>query len=55
MQATNLLQNAYKKFRAIFGAKILFSCFVNLPMFVGLLYMLQIYDRAGIKTDRMML
>lgn len=46
MSATNPLQNAYKKFRAIFGATILFSFFVNLLMFVGPLYMLQIYDRV---------
>jgi PrtD family type I secretion system ABC transporter len=46
MQATNPLQKAYKKYRAIFGATILFSFFANLLMFVGPLYMLQIYDRV---------
>ena len=46
MQALNPLQQAYRKYRAIFGATILFSFFVNLLMFVGPLYMLQIYDRV---------
>lgn len=46
MSAPDPLQQAYKKFRAIFGATILFSFFVNLLMFVGPLYMLQIYDRV---------
>lgn len=46
MNSIDPLQNAYKKFRAIFGATILFSFFVNLLMFVGPLYMLQIYDRV---------
>jgi PrtD family type I secretion system ABC transporter len=55
MQATNPLQNAYKKFRAIFGATILFSFFVNLLMFVGPLYMLQIYDRVLSSRNEMTL
>lgn len=46
MNSIDPLQKAYKKFRAIFGATILFSFFVNLLMFVGPLYMLQIYDRV---------
>lgn len=46
MQPKNPLQLAYGKFRAIFGATIVFSFFVNLLMFVGPLYMLQIYDRV---------
>ena len=55
MQATNPLRNAYKKFRAIFGATILFSFFVNLLMFVGPLYMLQIYDRVLASRNEMTL
>jgi PrtD family type I secretion system ABC transporter len=46
MQPKNPLQLAYGKFRAIFAATIIFSFFVNLLMFVGPLYMLQIYDRV---------
>lgn len=46
MQPKNPLQLAYGKFRSIFGATIVFSFFVNLLMFVGPLYMLQIYDRV---------
>ncbi|MEP2986059.1 MAG: type I secretion system permease/ATPase [Sulfitobacter sp.] len=55
MSAPNPLQNAYKKFRAIFGATILFSFFVNLLMFVGPLYMLQIYDRVLASRNEMTL
>lgn len=40
------LQIAYGRFRATFIATIVFSFFVNLLMFVGPLYMLQIYDRV---------
>jgi PrtD family type I secretion system ABC transporter len=55
MNAINPLQKAYKKFRAIFGATILFSFFVNLLMFVGPLYMLQIYDRVLASRSEMTL
>ncbi|MFG6577612.1 type I secretion system permease/ATPase [Sulfitobacter sp. 1A15333] len=55
MSAPNPLQKAYKKFRAIFGATILFSFFVNLLMFVGPLYMLQIYDRVLASRNEMTL
>ena len=55
MSAPNPLQKAYKKFRAIFGATILFSFFVNLLMFVGPLYMLQIYDRVLASRSEMTL
>ena len=55
MSASNPLQQAYKKFRAIFGATILFSFFVNLLMFVGPLYMLQIYDRVLASRNEMTL
>lgn len=46
MQSQNPLSKAYGKYRAILGATIVFSFFVNLLMFVGPLYMLQIYDRV---------
>lgn len=46
MQSPTPLSTAYGKYRAIFGATIVFSFFVNLLMFVGPLYMLQIYDRV---------
>jgi PrtD family type I secretion system ABC transporter len=46
MQGPNPLKQAHSKFRAIFFATLLFSFFVNLLMFVGPLYMLQIYDRV---------
>ena len=55
MSASNPLQQAYRKFRAIFGATILFSFFVNLLMFVGPLYMLQIYDRVLSSRNEMTL
>ncbi|WP_114283645.1 type I secretion system permease/ATPase [Candidatus Halocynthiibacter alkanivorans] len=37
---------AYKKYNAVLFAVVLFSFFINLLMFVGPLYMLQIYDRV---------
>jgi PrtD family type I secretion system ABC transporter len=46
MKATTPLAKAYGRFRAIFGATILFSFFSNILMFVGPLYMLQVYDRV---------
>lgn len=46
MRQKTTLQNAYGRFRATFIATIVFSFFVNLLMFVGPLYMLQIYDRV---------
>ena len=46
MQSQTPLSKAYGKYRAIFGATIVFSFFVNLLMVVGPLYMLQIYDRV---------
>ena len=46
MKATTPLSQAYGKFRAVFGATILFSFFSNILMFVGPLYMLQVYDRV---------
>ncbi|MEL6735498.1 MAG: type I secretion system permease/ATPase [Pseudomonadota bacterium] len=46
MQNQNSLQQAYKKYRAAFAATLIFSMFTNLLMFVGPIYMLQIYDRV---------
>lgn len=46
MREKTTLQIAYGRFRATFIATIIFSFFVNLLMFVGPLYMLQIYDRV---------
>lgn len=46
MAEKNSLQIAYGKFRAAFIATMVFSFFLNLLMFVGPLYMLQIYDRV---------
>ena len=46
MSAPNTLKQAYGRFRAILLATVIFSFFVNLLMFVGPLYMLQIYDRV---------
>jgi len=46
MSEQNSLKAAYSKFRAAFIATMIFSFFLNLLMFVGPLYMLQIYDRV---------
>lgn len=46
MQDENSLQKAYRKFRLAFTATLIFSMFTNLLMFVGPIYMLQIYDRV---------
>ena len=46
MSEKNSLQVAYGKFRIAFIATMVFSFFLNLLMFVGPLYMLQIYDRV---------
>lgn len=46
MRQKNSLQIAYGRFRATFIATIIFSFFANMLMFVGPLYMLQIYDRV---------
>jgi PrtD family type I secretion system ABC transporter len=40
------LKQAYAKYRAVMWATVVFSFFVNLLMFVGPMYMLQIYDRV---------
>lgn len=46
MQKQNSLQQAYGKYRMAFAATLIFSMFTNLLMFVGPIYMLQIYDRV---------
>lgn len=46
MQDQTSLQQAYRKYRGAFAATLIFSMFTNLLMFVGPLYMLQIYDRV---------
>jgi PrtD family type I secretion system ABC transporter len=46
MKKRTELTEAYSKYRAILFATIVFSFFVNLLMFVGPLYMLQVYDRV---------
>jgi PrtD family type I secretion system ABC transporter len=46
MQERSSLQEAYRKYRAAFAATLIFSMFTNLLMFVGPMYMLQIYDRV---------
>lgn len=40
------LQNAYGRYKAILGATFLFGFVINLLLFVGPIYMLQIYDRV---------
>lgn len=49
------LQLGYRKFRSIFAATIVFSFFANLLMFVGPLYMLQVYDRVLTSRNEMTL
>ncbi|SPJ25491.1 type I secretion system permease/ATPase [Palleronia abyssalis] len=46
MQKKTSLDAAYGRFRTTLLATIVFSFFINLLMFVGPLYMLQIYDRV---------
>lgn len=46
MKATSPLKQAYGRFKAIILATVIFSFFSNLLMFVGPLYMLQVYDRV---------
>jgi len=46
MKPVSPLTLAYRKYRAVLFATIVFSFFVNLLMFVAPLYMLQIYDRV---------
>ncbi|PRY73906.1 type I secretion system permease/ATPase [Marivita geojedonensis] len=46
MKPTSPLKRAYGRFKAIIFATVVFSFFSNLLMFVGPLYMLQVYDRV---------
>lgn len=46
MQKKTPLELAYKKYRSAFMATVIFSFFGNLLMFVGPLFMLQVYDRV---------
>ena len=46
MRQQTSLQKAYGRFRATFIATVVFSFFSNLLMFIGPIYMLQIYDRV---------
>lgn len=46
MKKTTPLNQALKKYRGVLGTTIIFSFFINLLMFVGPLYMLQVYDRV---------
>ena len=46
MKNNTPLNQAYRKYRAVLFATIVFSFFVNLLMFVAPLYMLQVYDRV---------
>lgn len=55
MDQISSLQLEYRKFRSIFAATIIFSFFANLLMFVGPLYMLQIYDRVLTSRNEMTL
>jgi ATP-binding cassette subfamily C protein len=55
MHKKNSLQIAYGKFRTTIIATVVFSFFINLLMFVGPLYMLQIYDRVLSSRNEMTL
>ena len=46
MKATSPLKKAYGRFKAVIFATVVFSFFSNLLMFIGPLYMLQVYDRV---------
>ena len=46
MKKKTPLDQAYSKYSTVFVSTVIFSFFVNLLMFVGPLYMLQIYDRV---------
>ena len=55
MRQKNSLQLAYQKLRITFVSVMVFSFFSNLLMFVGPLYMLQIYDRVLSSRNEMTL
>lgn len=55
MRQKTSLEAAYGRFRSTFIATMVFSFFTNLLMFVGPLYMLQIYDRVLSSRNEMTL
>ena len=55
MRQKNSLEIAYRKFRSTIVAVMVFSFFSNLLMFVGPLYMLQVYDRVLSSRNEMTL
>lgn len=55
MRQKTSLETAYGRFRSTFIATVVFSFFTNLLMFVGPLYMLQIYDRVLSSRNEMTL
>lgn len=46
MKARNIFSEALRTYRSILGSTIVFSAAINALMFVGPLYMLQVYDRV---------
>lgn len=46
MKASNIFLDALRTYRSILGSIIVFSAAINALMFVGPLYMLQVYDRV---------
>src|SRR5690606_33931878 len=46
MKARNLFSEALRTYRSVLGSTIVFSAVINALMFVGPLYMLQVYDRV---------
>ncbi|MBB97937.1 MAG: type I secretion system permease/ATPase [Rhodobacteraceae bacterium] len=55
MRQKTSLETAYGRFRSTFIATVVFSFFTNLLMFVGPIYMLQIYDRVLSSRNEMTL
>ncbi|RXV59038.1 type I secretion system permease/ATPase [Roseovarius sp. A46] len=55
MREKTSLELAYQKFRSTFVAVMVFSFFTNLLMFVGPIYMLQVYDRVLSSRNEMTL
>ena len=55
MRQKTSLETAYGRFRSTFIATLIFSFFTNLLMFVGPLYMLQVYDRVLSSRNEMTL
>lgn len=46
MKPKNIFNDGLKSYRSILGSVVVFSAAINLLMFVGPLYMLQVYDRV---------